>query len=60
MWLWVIYKKKIRKKIFFASLMSLKKGVGSGVGSGSVSQRCKYGSGLKCHGSPTLVYSGTV
>jgi hypothetical protein len=39
------YKKKIWKKIFFfASLKSLKKGVGSGVGSrsGSISQR--YGS----------------
>ncbi len=43
----VIYKKKIwGKKYFFASLLSLKKGVGSGVGSrsgaGFVSQR--YGS----------------
>jgi hypothetical protein len=37
------YKEKIWKKIiFFASLKSLKKGVGSGVGSGSISQR--YGS----------------
>jgi hypothetical protein len=36
-------KKKICKKsIFFASLKSLKKGVGSGIGSGSISQR--YGS----------------
>jgi hypothetical protein len=32
------YKKKKEKK-FFASLKSLKNGVGSGVGSGSVSQR---------------------
>jgi len=37
----VSYKKKIL--IFFASLKSLKKGVGSVVGSGSISQR--YGSG---------------
>ncbi len=48
------YKKKIWKKNnFFASLKSLKKGVGSGVGSGSISQR--YRSAPKCHGSPTLV-----
>ncbi len=43
MCLWVSYKKKIRKKIFFASLKSLKKRVGSGVGSGSISQRCGSG-----------------
>ncbi len=36
------YKKKIEKNYFFASIKSLKKGVGSGVGSGSISQR--YGS----------------
>ncbi len=29
----------MKKKFFFASLQSLKKGVGSGVGSGSISQR---------------------
>ncbi len=39
MCLWASYKKKIYKKFFFASLKSLKKGVGSG----SISQR--YGSG---------------
>jgi hypothetical protein len=38
----VSYKKNMKKKFFWASLKSLKKGVGSGVGSGSVSQR--YGS----------------
>ena len=43
----------MKNKYFFASLMLLKKGVRSGVGSGSVSQR--YGSAPKCHGSPTLV-----
>jgi hypothetical protein len=43
------------KAIFFASLTSLKKGVESGVGSGSISQR--YGSAPKCHGSPTLPLS---
>ncbi len=32
-------KKNMKKIIFFASLISLKKGVGSGVGSGSISQR---------------------
>ncbi len=37
----VIYKKKIRKKLFFASLKSLKKAVGSWIGSGSISQRCR-------------------
>jgi hypothetical protein len=41
---------------FFASLKSLKKGVGSGVGSGSefISQECGSGSTSKCYGSPTL------
>jgi hypothetical protein len=41
MCLWVSYKKKNVKRIF-ASLKTLKKGVGSGVGSvsGSISQRC--------------------
>jgi hypothetical protein len=38
----VSYKKKYEKNNFFASLKSLKKGVVSEVGSGSVSQR--YGS----------------
>jgi hypothetical protein len=54
------YKKKIRKKYFFAfaSFKSLKKEVGSGVGSGSVSQR--YGSAPKCHRSPTLPRCGVV
>jgi hypothetical protein len=33
----------MRRKNFFASLKSMKKGVGSGVGSGSISQR--FGSG---------------
>jgi hypothetical protein len=36
-------KKKCEKNIFFASLKSMKKGVGSGAESGSISQR--YGSG---------------
>jgi hypothetical protein len=49
MCLQVSYKKK---KIFFTSLKSLTKGVGSGVGSGFFCQR--YGSAPKCHGSPTL------
>jgi hypothetical protein len=55
----VTYKKKIwGKNNLFASLTSLKKGVGSEVGSGSISQR--YGSAdpdphLKCHGSSTLL-----
>jgi hypothetical protein len=45
-------RKNMGKKIFFfASLMLLKKGVGSG----SVSQRCGSGSAPKCHGPPTLV-----
>ncbi len=44
MYLRVSYKKKYEKIIFFfTSFKSLKKGVGSGVGSGSISQR--YGSG---------------
>jgi hypothetical protein len=42
----ISYKKKIRK-FFYASLKPLKKGVESGVGSGSAP---------KCHGSPTLVF----
>jgi hypothetical protein len=37
----VSYKKKYES--FFASLMSLKKGVGFGVGSGSISQRFGFG-----------------
>ncbi len=47
--------KNMNKIFFFASLKSLKKGVGSGTefGTGSVSKR--YGSTPKCHGSPTLV-----
>ncbi len=42
----VSYKKKYEKQIVFASLMSLKKGVGSGVGSGSEAGyiRKRYGS----------------
>jgi hypothetical protein len=36
------YKKKYEKNIFFCTIKSLKKGVGSGVGSGSISKR--YGS----------------
>jgi hypothetical protein len=39
----------------FASSKSLKKGVGSGVG--SVTQNCGSGSAPKCHGSPTLIIS---
>jgi hypothetical protein len=53
MCLWAKYKKKY-EEFFLASLKSIKKGVGSGVGSGSISQR--YGSGdpgldpqEKCH-----------
>ena len=42
----------MKKITSFASLKSLKKRVGSGVGSVSISQR--YGSAPKCHGSPTL------
>ncbi len=34
----------------------MKKWVGSGVRSGSISQR--YGSAPKCHGSPTLLFTG--
>jgi hypothetical protein len=47
------------KNIFFASLKSMKKGVRSGVGSGSgsISQRYGSGSAPKCHGSPTLIFS---
>jgi hypothetical protein len=56
MCLWVSYKNKIfLKNIFFTSLKSLKKGVGSGVGSGFISQRYRSGSAPKCHGSPTLI-----
>jgi hypothetical protein len=33
----------MRRKIFLASLKSMKKGVGSEVGSGSISQRFGYG-----------------
>ncbi len=57
MCLQVSNKKKLRN--FFATFKSLKKGVGSVVGSGSVSQRCGSvsGSAPKCHGSPTLVFN---
>ncbi len=41
--LWACYEKKCEKNNFLASLKSVKKLVGSGVGSGSNSQR--YGSG---------------
>ena len=34
----------------------MKKGDGSGVGSGSISQRCGSAPAPKCHGSLTLVY----
>ncbi len=49
-----------KKLIFEASLLSLKKGVRSGVGSGSGSVSHRYGSvwsrsTLKCHGSPSLI-----
>jgi hypothetical protein len=57
MCLWASFKKKMKKIIFFASLKSMKKGVWSGVGSGSIIQRYgSRGSGSvpKCHGSPTL------
>ncbi len=40
------YKKKMWKNVFLASLKSMKKEVGSGVGPGSAP---------KCHGSPTLL-----
>jgi hypothetical protein len=43
----VSYQNFGKKPHFFASLKSLKKGVGSRVGSGS-------GSASKCNGSPTL------
>jgi hypothetical protein len=52
--------KKNVKKIFFTLSWSLKKGVGSGVesgsgaGYGSISQRYGSGSAPTCHGSPTL------
>ncbi len=50
----VSYQKKIRKKLKkFASLKSLKKGVGSW--SGSVSQRYGSGSAPKFNGTPTLL-----
>jgi hypothetical protein len=55
MCLWVRVIKKYEEKLFFfASLKSLKRGVASGVGSGSgsISQRCGFRS--KCHGSPKL------
>ncbi len=60
MCLWVSYKKNMKKKkILFASLKSLKKGVRSGVGSGSRSISQRYGSAdpdpHQCHGSPTLL-----
>jgi hypothetical protein len=55
------------KSNFFASLKSLKKGVGSGVGSGFISQRYRSAdpdphqrgsrSAPKCHGSSTLLDS---
>jgi hypothetical protein len=43
-----------KKCDFFASFMSLKKGVRFGVGSGS---GAGSGSEPKCHGSPTLILS---
>jgi hypothetical protein len=46
------------KNKIFSSLKSLKKGVGSGVGSGFVSQRCGSGSASKCHGSPKQCFKG--
>jgi hypothetical protein len=60
MCLWVCYEKRNeKKKIFFTSLKLLKKGVRSGVGSGSasasISQMYRSGSAPKCRGSPTLV-----
>jgi hypothetical protein len=48
MCLWASYKKKFKKyekKFFLASLKLMKKGVGSGVGSGSRSISQRYGSG---------------
>jgi len=50
--LWVSSKKKIWGKNSFFCI--LKKGVGSGVGSGSISERSRSGSEPKWHGSPTL------
>ncbi len=46
--------------LFSVSLKSLKKGVGTGVGSGSVSQW--YGSAPKCHGSrfPNTVVNNSI
>jgi hypothetical protein len=50
-----LYEKNV-KNFFFLLSKSLKKGVGSGVesGSGSISQRYGSGSSPTCHGSPTL------
>jgi hypothetical protein len=50
--------KNMAKTNFFAYLKFLKKGVGSGVvsGSGSIRQRCGSESAAKYHGSPTLVF----
>jgi hypothetical protein len=59
MCLWVSYKKKYEKIKNFAYLKPLKKGVGSGVGSGSVSQRYGFlgsGSAPKCHGSLSMIF----
>jgi hypothetical protein len=56
MCLWTSYKKKNKNKIFFTSLNSLKKRVGSRVGSGSISQRYGSGSATKCYGYPTQAY----
>jgi hypothetical protein len=48
MCLWARYKKKYEIKIiFFASLKSLNKGVGSRVGSGSISQRYRTDPGIR-------------
>jgi hypothetical protein len=58
MCLWVSNKKKYEKINFFASLKSLKKGVGSRVGSGSgAASESGSGSAPKCSGSPTLIIS---
>jgi len=64
MYPWVSYKKKYGEKIYLflrlSTLKSLKRGVVSGIGFGSVfgsiSQRCgsASGSASKCHRSPTL------
>jgi hypothetical protein len=54
----VIRKKYEENK--FASLMSLKKGIGSGVGSGSVIQRWGSGSAPKFQGSPALGEMGKI